>query len=300
MNKLFNGKNIAVMQIAAGAVMISFSPVFVNIANVGSCAAGFYRMLFGGLFLISFLLFKGGQLWQGRKHFLLVLFCSAVFTTDLVLWHKSIYYTGPALATLLSGFQVFFLVIFDLIILRKKITPVFIVAVILAMLGLYLIVGIDWHTLSHYYKKGVFFGLITALCYATYVILLGKTAFKSHPLSTENISTLTFITLLNLCFMFVAGFLLKESFSIPDSQSVAALLGYGIVSQFLAWIFIGAALPNISLSKAGLILLLQPVLAFVWDLLFFARPTPPEEFIGFIMAMAGIYLGTARHDAARQ
>lgn len=294
MNKILDKKNIAVMQIAAGAVMISFSPVFVNIANVGSCIAGFYRMLFGGLCLILLLLFKGGQLWQGQKHFLLVLFCSIIFTTDLVLWHKSIYYTGPALATLLSSFQVFFLVIFDVIILKKKITPVFIGAVLLAMLGLYLIVGIDWHTLSHYYKKGVFFGLITALCYAAYVILLNKAAFKTHPLSTGNISTLTFITLLNLCFMIVAAFLFKESFRIPDAQSVAALVGYGIIPQFLAWLFIGAGLSNISLSKAGLILLLQPVLAFVWDLLFFARPTPPEEFIGFIMALAGIYLGTVR------
>lgn len=294
MNKQLDKKNIAIMQIALGAVMISFSPVFVNIAKVGSCAAGFYRMLFGGSCLILLLLFKGGQLWQGRKHFLLVLFCSVIFTTDLVLWHKSIYYTGPALATLLSCFQVFFLVVFDGVILKKKITPVFIGAVILAMLGLYLIVGIDWHVMSQHYKRGVFFGLITALCYAAYIVLLNKTEFKTRPLSVNNISTIAFITLLNLCFMTIAGFLFKESFIIPDAKSAIALLGYGIIPQFLAWLFIGAGMSNISLSNVGLILLLQPVLAFVWDLLFFARPTPPEEFAGFIMTLAGIYLGTVR------
>jgi drug/metabolite transporter (DMT)-like permease len=42
----------------------------------------------------------------------------------------------------------------------------------------------------------------------------------------------------------------------------------------------------------GLILLLQPTLAFVWDVLFFARPAMPLEVLGVLLTLVAIYLGT--------
>lgn len=97
-------KKYGIQQIALGAVMISFSSTFVAIANVGPTIAGFYRMLFGGIVLLLIVGILRIPLWQGKSHFLSALSCSLLFTLDLVLWHRSIYYVGPGLATLLSSF----------------------------------------------------------------------------------------------------------------------------------------------------------------------------------------------------
>jgi drug/metabolite transporter (DMT)-like permease len=40
-----------------------------------------------------------------------------------------------------------------------------------------------------------------------------------------------------------------------------------------------------------LILLLQPSLAFVWDVVLFDRPTQATEVLGAVLALVAIYLG---------
>jgi len=42
------------------------------------------------------------------------------------------------------------------------------------------------------------------------------------------------------------------------------------------------------------VLLLQPTLAFTWDVLFFHRPTDVTDVVGAGLALAAIYLGTTR------
>ncbi|MBP7296541.1 MAG: EamA family transporter, partial [Acidobacteria bacterium] len=68
---------------------------------------------------------------------------------------------------------------------------------------------------------------------------------------------------------------------------------YALLGQVLAWVVIARALPKVTATLAGLILLLQPLLSFLWDVLFFSRPTGPLEWLGLGVALAGIYLGAA-------
>ncbi len=85
---------------------------------------------------------------------------------------------------------------------------------------------------------------------------------------------------------------LGQSLAIPSLQSFGALLALGSLSQFAGWVLITNALPDIRASLSGLILLLQPALAFVWDVLFFHRPTRLLNWAGVAMALLAIYLGT--------
>jgi len=62
----------------------------------------------------------------------------------------------------------------------------------------------------------------------------------------------------------------------------------------VGWILISTALPRVQVSVAGLIILLQPSLAFIWDILFFARPTGALEVMGAGLALTAIYLGLTR------
>jgi drug/metabolite transporter (DMT)-like permease len=56
-------------------------------------------------------------------------------------------------------------------------------------------------------------------------------------------------------------------------------------------VFISKRLPKIEASRAGLILLLQPTFAFVWDIVFFNRATTWLELSGALMALFAIYMG---------
>ncbi|MFA5430149.1 MAG: DMT family transporter [Candidatus Omnitrophota bacterium] len=294
---LHEKREIGILYVAIGAFMISFSSVFVKLADVQPTVIGFYRMLFGGIVLFAITKFMRGRLWQGRRHFVLALFCGLIFSLDLILWHRSILYIGPGLATLLSSLQVFFLAGFSILILKERITLKSVFAVLLAVAGLFMIFGMDWHVLDSLHKLGIFFGLVTAACYAAYLLLLRKIVSEEGALLVNNLATLALITITNMFIMGIASLLFKESFRIPDTQSWLALLGYGIFPQVLAWIFISAGLSRISPLHAGLILILQPVLAFAWDIIFFARYTPFMEILGVVVSIAGIYAGTAQSGA---
>ena len=91
----------------AGAAMISFAPVFVRLTSVPPTSSAFYRTLFGGVMLLAVLHYRGERLWSGAGAFLALFGAGLFFALDLWAWHRSIWFVGPGLATLLANFQVF-------------------------------------------------------------------------------------------------------------------------------------------------------------------------------------------------
>ncbi len=282
----------SVLQLLTGAFLISFSAVFVKLAHVGPTVAGFYRVFWGAVFLLPLVLVRRETLWCGRTAFSLALACGVLFALDLGCWHRSIHYIGPGLATILGNFQVFFLAAVGILVFKEKINWQFAVSIPLAMLGLFLLVGFDWNRLGSEYKWGVLFALLTAAMYASFVLVLRKSRFI-----TPRYATTTNLMVLSAATAFIMGLgvpIEGDSFTIPDGQSWVALLAYGGVSQVAGWLIITRAIPHVAASRIGLILLLQPTLTFVWDMVFFKRPTTPVEIFGAVIALCAIYLGSVR------
>ena len=140
------------------------------------------------------------------------------------------------------------------------------------------------------YKIGVILGLATALSYAGFTITLRHS--QSLPNALSPIVNLAVLSIASAVFMAIIGYIQNESFIIPDGQSWLSLLAYGFLCQAAAWFLISRSLPRVTISLAGLILLLQPILAFVWDISFFDRPTRVIEVIGAVIALIAIYMGS--------
>ena len=282
----------AILRLTAGATLISFSAVFVRLAQVGPVTAGFYRVLFGGIFLCLFALIKGYFRRPSRRSFYIALICGLVYALDLTFWHKCIHAVGPGLATVLGNFQVFIMAAAGLFIFSERLTWRFIAAMCLAMLGLFLLVKPGWIEFGSQWRWGVFFGLLTAVVYAAYIILVRT--LQDRQTFGEVVLNMAILSLTTCVIMGVELKLAGESFQIPDKGSLAVLAAYGFSSQMLGWVLISTALPRIEVSVAGLVILLQPALAFVWDILFFARPTVLLEVFGAGVALVAIYFGITR------
>ena len=69
------------------------------------------------------------------------------------------------------------------------------------------------------------------------------------------------------------------------------MIALGLFSQTAGWLLITHALPHIPAGIAGLILLLQPSLAFVWDVIFFNRQTASLAWGGVALTLFAIYMG---------
>ncbi len=289
---------LALWQVAAGAVLLSVAPVFVKLATIGPTAAGFYRMLVGGIVLLALATARRERLWVGGRAFGFAAAAGLAFTFDLIFWHRSIHLVGPGLATILANFQVFMLAAFGILILKERPSWRLVVGIPLALVGLFLLVGVDWRALPAGYRWGVVLGLLTAVSYGSYLLALRASQARAGRLEPiPNLMTICFVTTALLA---ASVGLEGATFAIPDARTGALLLGYGVTAQVVAWLLISHGLPHVEAGRAGLVLLLQPSLAFVWDVLLFHRPTRASDLAGALLALGAIYLGTrgaaVKHD----
>ena len=110
---------LTLLSLTIGAVLISFSGVWVNVAHVAPNVSAFYRVFIGGLALLAAALYRRELRWPGVRHLLLSLLCGILFALDLWLYHSSIQYIGPGLGTILPNFQVFILALAGRLFLRE-------------------------------------------------------------------------------------------------------------------------------------------------------------------------------------
>lgn len=280
------------LQLLAGALVISFSSILVRLAQVGPSTAGFYRVLLGGLALLALVVIRGERLWAGWLPLAGAAAAGIFFGLDLIFWHRAIHYAGPGLATILSNLQVFFVAGFAFLFLGERMTLRFVLAVSFSILGLIMIVGPDWSVLGPRFRLGVWLGLLTAAVYAGYILCLHWSGVRERRLSSlANMALLSLVTVVILFFEIGRA---GESLAVPNAASWAALLGYGLGCHGLGWLLISSGLAKVPVSRAGLILLLQPALAFVWDILIFHRPTGPVAAAGAVLTLGAIYLGSRR------
>jgi drug/metabolite transporter (DMT)-like permease len=272
-----------------GAFIISFSGVWVKLAAVEPTASAFYRVSFGAFFLLAACLYRGDLQRVGLRQLGWAVLCGLLFALDLFCWHSSIRLVGPGLATILGNFQVFVLTVVGVLFLGEKLNARFLLAVPIAIVGLLLIVGVHWHTLTDEYRAGVFLGLLTAVCYSGFLLILRKLQGTSSQVSF--FFNLMLISATCALFLGAHMVLAGDSFAIPDRVSLVALLGLGLLSQTLGWGLIANALPQMKTSLTGLVLLFQPALAFVWDVLLFQRPTTLVNWVGVSITLTAIYLG---------
>ena len=280
----------ALLQISAGAVIISLAAPLVKLAHVGPTTAGFYRVLIGAVVLLAVAGLRRDQLWKGKRQFVFAFACGLFFALDLMVWHRSIEYVGPGLATVLASFQVFILAGVGFLFFGERPTARFMFAVLIAFGGLWMLIGGDWFAATPAYRIGVGYGLLTALLYSLYLLTLRRAQSVTPRLSAE--SNLFWICVISAALLGPAALATGESLVIPDQGSALSLLALGVFPQVVGWTLISRALPYLRAGLAGLILLGQPALSFVWDVIFFGRPTTTIEAAGAVLALVGIYMGT--------
>ena len=289
-------KRLTLLTLIIGAVLISFSGVWVKIAHVAPNVSAFYRVFIGGIALVLAAVYRRELRWPGIRHLLLSLLCGIMLALDLWLYHSSIEYIGPGLGTILPNFQVFILAAVGVLFLKEPGRLIFLISLPLAFVGLFMIVGVNWSHLETNYRIGVIYGLAAAVCYAGFLLSLRQ--LQAAQKGTSFFYALMMVSLTTAAFLGADIAFRRGSFHIPDLQSILSLAALGLLSHTLGWLLITNALPKIRASLSGLILLLQPALAFIWDVLFFQRTTTLINWLGVVIALVAIYMGMARQSTS--
>ena len=280
-----------------GAVCISFAPVFVKLLldKLGPTAIGFWRMFFGGIILFILAGMKGQKLILPRPLFSRAVLAGFLFFLDLFVWHRSIIYTGAGMATILGNTQVFVTALLSFFIFKEKLTWKYFTAAFSALVGVALLVGmVSDISFSVNYIKGIVFGLLTGVAYANYLITLKSTMTKFKKVQV--VAFMAWSTIFSSFFFVVSTVVEGVTFFPPDTYSYLILFSLGLVAQALGWWSIFKSLSSIPAARAGLILLLQPILAMVWGIFFFNEQLDFTQVIGAVITLTAIYYGSVHRQ----
>ena len=280
--------------VAAGALCISFAAPLVKAIELGPSAIGAYRTGIAAfiLCLVSLLhpasrpQLKPG--WQGAAAWSIL--SGVAFDLDLFIWHRSIVLTGAGLATLLANTQVFWVAIVSAIFLSEQLTLRFLICSLGAVVGVALLTvpGLVGATLS---PEGTAFGLIAALFYALYILTLR--ASQQHRGALALVPNLALSSAAAALVLVVGAALTGEPIALPDGAAFGLLVALAAVVHIGGWLFISKAMPHLPARISSLIILLQPVLATIWGVLFFAERVTLVDALGGGITLLAIYAATA-------
>lgn len=285
----------ALIILVFGAVAISFSPVIAKLLgreSLGPTAIAFWRTFIGGTALLAVALFRKQTMKLAKAPLLWCLFTGFVFSLDLNFWHRAILFIGAGMATLVGNTHVFVTATVSHFMFKDRLTRRFLIAAPAAVFGLALLVGVFSQkvTFTPDYAQGVMFSLFTALLYAAYMVGLKKATI--HKSSPGPAAIMAWICLSAAFFLAIGSALVAEPFWPPDKTAVGYLLILGIIGQAVAWWGIAWAMKRIAVHHAALILLLQPVLAIHWGVLFFNEALASSQVIGAVITLSAIYIGS--------
>lgn len=285
----------ALLAMCAGAALIGTNALMVRWAGVPPTVSAFWRMLFGGGVLCAWLLLRGRWRRLPARAWLWCALPALMFACDLWSWHRSILLVGPGLATLLGNTQVFFLALIGAACFGERLGPRFAFGMALAFAGLWLLLGHGWDAGGAEFRLGVWLGLLTGLCYSVYTAGLRtaqRRAGDGHapPLA----QVLAIVSLGSAAVLGGMGAAEGASFRIPDSRSLALLASLALFGHCLAWVLISRAMQRLPVALVGLLLLLQPVIAFLLDVALLGRRTSMGEWCGLGLSLAGIFVASLK------
>jgi drug/metabolite transporter (DMT)-like permease len=273
-----------------GAMSIAFSGIFYRWAEVSPSTGTFYRCLFGLPFLAAVAYLerrKFGPL--PRATIRLALIAGVFFAGDLTFWHHAIEYVGAGLATVLGNLQVIIVALVAWAAFGERPPRSVIVALPIVLFGVVLISGvIGTGAFGSAPVFGVFLGILTALCYSGYLLIIrrgGRDLRRpAGPVAVATLST-------TLCAA-AAGVFLGDIDFTPGPQSLFWLAALGITSQFLGYLLISLSLPRLPAVVTSIILLSQPVATVILANILLGETPSTAQLAGVALVIGGIAVAT--------
>ena len=277
---------------------ISFSGIFYRWSEVSPSTGTFYRCLFGLPFLAA-------VAYLERRRFgplpgatvRLALIAGVFFAGDLTFWHHAIEFVGAGLATVLGNLQVIVVGLVAWAVFGERPPRSVIVALPIVLVGVVLISGIvGTGAYGSAPAIGVLLGLLTALCYAGYLLVIrrgGRDLRRpAGPVAVATAST-------TLCAA-AAGLVIGDLDLTPGPQSLFWLAMLGFTSQFLGYLLISLSLPRLPAVVTSIILLSQPVVTVILAMILLGETPSAAQLAGVGLVIGGIAVATVPAGLARR
>ena len=251
----------------AGAVAISFSPVFYVYSDTNPSTGAFFRMLYAlpALALLAYLVRKADT--RSSRTRWTAFGAGLILAPDMLSYHSSMIFIGIGIATLIGNSQVIIVTLASWKLFGEKPNPAILLSLPVVIIGLALISGFaDPEPYGEDPVKGVVFGMMAAFFYSSFLILFRYSNRELAPSSSVQLDATVGAAL----GLLVLGLLPLSSIAIEPLELQPTWPGHGwlillaLLCQVAGWLAIAHALPRLPAAHTSFAILLQPVLTLIW------------------------------------
>ena len=286
----------------AGAVAISFSPVFYVYSDTNPSTGAFFRMLYAlpALALLAYLVRKSDT--RSSRTRWTAFGAGLILAPDMLSYHSSMIFIGIGIATLIGNSQVIIVTLVSWKLFGEKPNQAILVSLPIVIIGLALISGIaDTDPYGEDPVKGVIFGTMAAFFYSSFLILFRYSNRELAPSSSVQLDATAGAAL----GLLVLGLLPLSSIAIEPLELQPTWPGHGwlivlaMLCQVICWLAIAYALPRLPAAHTSFAVLLQPVLTLVWGYIILHQEGHSQnQVIGIFLVLAAIIAVTLYGSAS--
>jgi len=286
----------------AGAVAISFSPVFYVWSGTNPSTGAFFRMLYAlpALALLAYLVRKSDT--RSARTRWTAFGAGLILAPDMLSYHSSMIFIGIGIATLIGNSQVIIVTLASWKLFGEKPNKAILVSLPVVIIGLILISGVgDPEAAGDDPVKGVIFGTMAAFFYSSFLILFRYSNRELAPSSSVQLDATAGAAL----GLLVLGLLPLSSMAIEPLELQPTWPGHGwlivlaMLCQVAGWLAIAYALPRLPAAHTSFAVLLQPVLTLVWGYVILHQDGHSQnQVIGIFLVLAAIIAVTLYGSAS--
>jgi drug/metabolite transporter (DMT)-like permease len=274
-----------------GCIVFGLGSLIVKFVSIGSYAIALWRVFIGGIVFLLLSRHFGHKLPTSSRVKRFCILSGVFLGFDLAFWHESIHAVGPGISTLLNSMQIFFLTAIAWFFFNERQSKLQLFSMLLSVIGIILIAHPELRHNTHG-GYGIFIGLISGAALAASMACI-RQAHLAEPVSLFPLMLLVSTGAIGA--LIVPSILIDSSHFWPTNMTDALLIfTYSIVMQCFAWGLIAYAVPLLSLTLTGLLLLSEPVAAILIDYFFLNKPINTIQWTGTALTLLAIYLGSLK------
>lgn len=275
-------KKTSLLMLISSMVIFGTIGVFRRYIDLPSATIAMTRGFAGAVFLLLFVLLRGGKLDFAaiRRNLLLLIISGAAMGFNWILLFEAYNYTSVATATLCYYMAPTFIILASPLVLKEHLTRKKIFCVILALIGMVLVSGVLNAGFSAAELKGAALGLGAAVLYAT-VILLNK-RLKPIGAYDKTIVQLVAAAVVLVPYLAVIGGFSGLSFT---PLSVAMLLVVCLIHTGLAYALYFGCMDGLPAQTLALFSYIDPVVAVLLSALLLKEPITVWTVLGAVLVL---------------
>lgn len=275
-------KNLAILMLVMAACFFGAGPMYVKLSNISNpfVITG-YRVLIAFVILLTYFIAFKKKITIPAKINFKIFIASFFLSVDFSAYYLAMNYAPMTNVSLLNNLSPIFVALINWGVFKQKPTKNIIIGIILSIAGLIILIGFD--TTSSI--EGSYIALLSAIFYATYIIIAAPAVREISPLQVN-----LYLTMYCSIFCFLFMFAQSSTIIVPTLEQFKYLTINSLFSQVIGQSLVMFSLQRLSTGVVSITLLLEPVAVMILSWLLFNEMLTPLQMCGAGIVFFSIFI----------